>query len=79
MRYQPGDYIKVELEGEGEQPGEWVWVLVQSADDHLGMVFGLLDNQPISAQTQLRIGQSLAISYEKVRDHRKSRDFPRNH
>jgi hypothetical protein len=36
-------------------------------------VFGKLDSQPVVA-TDMRVGQELAVSYEKVRDHRRFTD-----
>src|SRR5579859_6159990 len=79
LKYESGDYVKVELESKDELPGEWVWLRVQSADDHRRVVFGSLDNQPIATLTELKLGQSLAVSYDKIRDHRKSSEFPKSH
>ena len=31
-QYEAGDYIKVEFEGEGGMPGEWMWVIVRGHD-----------------------------------------------
>ena len=42
-----------------------------------GSFFGQLDNEPI-ANTDLRLGQQLAVSYDKVRDHRASNDHSPN-
>jgi hypothetical protein len=78
MGYLPGDYVKVELEGEGELPGEWVWVRVQSHDEKRKIVFGILDNQPISDLKHLKVGQLLAINCDKIRDHRKPTEFSKN-
>lgn len=46
------------------------WLLVDYSDDEQGLVFGELDSEPIVA-IGMRRGQELAVSYDKVRDHRK--------
>jgi len=38
-QYESGDYIKVEFEGEGGMPGEWMWVIVQTRDDKKRLVY----------------------------------------
>ena len=69
--YQPGDHIKVEFEAENGMPGEWMWVIVQSRDDKKRIVYGTLDNEPVNEYGgKLRLGSELAISYEKVREHK---------
>jgi len=57
-KYEPGDYVKVEFEGEGGMPGEWMWVRVSRSDDEKRLVFGTLDNEPLGdygRQAQARI------------------------
>ncbi|MGD1082163.1 MAG: hypothetical protein ABR881_27920 [Candidatus Sulfotelmatobacter sp.] len=69
--YEPGDHIKVEFEGENGMPGEWMWVAVQSRDDKKRIVYGTLDNEPVNEYGgKLRLGSELAISYDKVREHK---------
>jgi len=46
-----------------------MWMLVESSDDEGRLVFGRLDNEPI-ATPDLKLGQRLAVSYDKVRDHK---------
>jgi hypothetical protein len=46
---------------------------VESSDDEQEIVFGKLDSQPVVA-TDMRVGQELAVSYDKVRDHRRFTD-----
>jgi hypothetical protein len=76
--YEPGDHIKVEFEGENGMPGEWMWVMVQSRDDKKQIVYGTLDNEPVNEYGgKVRLGSELAISYEKVREHKKSNEFTR--
>lgn len=71
-KYAQGDYVKFEVVSEGSE-SEWMWLLVDSSDDEQEIVFGRLDSQPV-AVTDMRLGQELAVSYEKVRDHRRFTD-----
>ncbi len=66
----PSDEFKDEDTGDSE----WVWGVVDSCDDEEGVLFGRLDNEPM-AGTGLRLGGELAVSYEKVVEHRKASDF----
>ncbi len=71
-QYEPGDHIKVEFEGENGMPGEWMWVIVQSRDDKKRVVYGTLDNEPVNDYAEkVMLGSALAISCDKVRDHKK--------
>lgn len=70
--------MKVEFKGESGLPNEWMWVRVETADDGRKIVFGILDSQPISGASDLSVGQSLAVSYEKIREHRKPWEFTKN-
>jgi hypothetical protein len=71
-RYDYGDYIKVEFESaEQYLPGEWMWVRVHHCDEERQLVFGALDNEPIANSEDLRLGNELAISYGKVREHKR--------
>jgi hypothetical protein len=72
--YQPGDYVKVEFRDDSTGESEWMWVKVEHADDEKEVVFGQLDNEPI-LNKGLRRGMELAVSYEKIREHKKSVDF----
>jgi len=42
--------------------------------DREGVLFGRLDNQPVVG-TGLHVGDELAVSYGKVVEHRKAKDF----
>jgi hypothetical protein len=75
-KYRTGDHIKFEISGERPGGSEWMWLLVDHCDDEQEIVFGKLDSEPIVA-TDLTVGQELAISYEKVRDHRRFPDRPK--
>jgi hypothetical protein len=70
-KYEKGDHVKIELADETiAGVGEWMWMLVESSDDEQQLVFGSLDNEPI-ANPDMKLGQQLAVSYDKVRDHRR--------
>ena len=75
-KYESGDYVKVEFSLEETGESEYMWVHVQSSDDDEGVVFGRLDNEPL-VNTDMKLGQELAIRYDLVREHRKSEDFDR--
>jgi hypothetical protein len=72
-KYQRGDHVKFEVADDHSGESEWIWPLVDNSDDERQLVFGKLDSQPIVA-TDMHLGQELAISYEKVRDHRRFAD-----
>jgi uncharacterized protein YegJ (DUF2314 family) len=72
--YQRGDYVKVEVVNERTGETEWLWVLVDHWDEANHIVFGRLDNIPV-VNTDLKLGQELAISYENIREHKKESDF----
>lgn len=40
------------------------------SDDQNQLVFGRLDNEPL-ANPDMKLGQRLAVSYDKVREHRR--------
>jgi hypothetical protein len=74
--YERGDYIKVEFPDKTTGVGEWIWVRVDSCDDANRLVFGKLDNGPLNDYgNQLRLGSELAISFDRIREHRKAVDF----
>ncbi len=51
-----------------------MWVLKDSFDDEEGLLFGRLDNEPLLG-TGLRVGDELAVSYERVVEHSKASVF----
>jgi len=73
-KFRKGDYVKVEVRDEASGHSEWMWVLVDHSDDEGKLVFGKLDNQPV-VNTDMRLGMELAISYDKIRDHRAADSF----
>ncbi len=72
--YKPGDYIKVEFKDKDDPIGEWMWVIVDHADDDERIVYGRLDNRSITDDC-LTPGTQLAISYERIREHAKPHSF----
>jgi hypothetical protein len=75
-KYERGDYVKVEFEGEAGMPGEWMWVRVHHSDDEKKLVFGTLDNAPVNDyHGKVELGSQLAVSYSKIREHKKPIDF----
>jgi hypothetical protein len=68
-QYHAGDYVKVEFVDDSTGESEWMWVLVESSDDDARILFGRLDNDPVVSR-KLKREQKLAISYDKVREHR---------
>lgn len=78
-KYQTGDYVKVEFEGEAGLPSEWMWVRVRHSDDEKQLIVGTLDNQPVNDyQGKISLGSELAISYSKIKEHRKPAEFKQN-
>ena len=75
-RYEPGDYVKIEFKDTDDPIGEWIWVKVESCDDRKRLVFGTLDNEPVGDYGgKIGLGSRLAISYDKIREHRKPSEF----
>jgi uncharacterized protein YegJ (DUF2314 family) len=72
--YQSGDYVKVEFKEDSTGESEWMWVRIDHADDDERIVFGQLDNEPVVSKG-LRRGMELAVSYDNIREHKKSSDF----
>jgi len=68
--YECGDDVKGEFADGNAAESEWMWVRVEWSDDDTRLVFGRLDTQPV-VQNGLKLGQQVAISYDKVREHRK--------
>jgi len=72
--YQPGDYVKVEFKEDSTGESEWMWVRIDHAEDSERIVFGQLDNEPV-VNKGLHRGMELAVSYDNIREHKKSSDF----
>lgn len=74
--YEKGDYVKVEFADEETSVGEWMWVRVDHCDDEKQLVFGTLDNEPLDDyEGRIGLGSELAVSYSKIRDHKKPTEF----
>jgi hypothetical protein len=52
-----------------------MWLLVDDSDDDKQLVFGKLANEPI-ATLDMTLGQQLAVSYDKIREHRRFGENP---
>ena len=74
MPYEKGDYIKVEAVNQETGESERLWVEVDHCDEGKRIVFGRLDNMPV-LNTDMKLGQELAVSYDNIREHRKSASF----
>jgi hypothetical protein len=78
MSYDVGDYIKVEFKDETEPVGEWMWIRIESCDEKNRLVFGILDNEPLLEHApNAGLGTRLAISFDKIREHKKPWEFSR--
>ena len=74
--YERGDYIKAEFPDDVTGIGEWMWVRVHHCDDERQIVYGALDNMPLSDYgKKLKPGVELAISFAQIREHKKSSEF----
>lgn len=72
MTYESGDYVKVEFPDEATGVSEWMWVRVHHCDDEKQLVFGTLDNEPVSDYDgKLELGSELAVSFSQVREHKR--------
>jgi hypothetical protein len=71
MRYESGDHIKFEIRDDETGESEWMWLRLDYCDDASGLVFGWLDSQPVVFHSRLALGQHLAVSYDKIREHLK--------
>lgn len=67
-RYEKGEHVKIEVTDEVTGESEWIWLLIGNCDDDARIVCGRVDNEPI-VNTDMRLGQELAVSFDKVRDH----------
>jgi hypothetical protein len=75
-RYEKGDYIKVGFKNAEDPIGEWMWVRVESSDDNQHLVFGVLNNESVSDHSgRLHHGSQIAVSCDKIREHRKPTEF----
>lgn len=74
--YEYGDYVKVEFSDDTTGIGEWMWVRVHHSDDEKKLVFGSLDNEPVSDyEGKIELGSELVVSYSQIREHKKPTEF----
>lgn len=74
--YEPGDYVKAEFADEATGVGEWMWIRVLHCDNEKKLVFGKLDNEPLSDyRDRIELGSEVAVAYSKIREHRKPTEF----
>ena len=72
--YKRGDFVKIDVPDENTNVSEWMWLLVEESDDDRRIVIGNLDSEPI-ANTDMRLGMKLAVSYDRIKDHRTEASF----
>ena len=75
VTFASGDYVKFEIKNDATGESEWMWLKVDRCDDPNRLVFGWLDSEPVVFSSDLKLGQHMAVSYDNVRDHKKSSDF----
>ncbi len=75
VKLERGDYVKFEVKDDKTGEAEWMWLRIDYCDEPKRIVFGWLDTQPIVCTSELKFGQHLAVSYDNIREHRKSREF----
>jgi hypothetical protein len=73
---ETGDYVKVEFPDGATGIGEWMWMRVERCDRQRRLVFGTLDNEPLSDYgAKVELGSELAVSRSQIREHKKSPDL----
>ena len=72
MTFAAGDFVKFEIRNQETGESEWMWLQVDSCDEAKRLVFGRLDSNPVVFTPSPKLGQQLAISYDNIRDHKKS-------
>ena len=75
VNMEPGDYVKFELKDEKTGESEWMWLRIDYCDEPNRLAFGWLDSEPVVFPNDLKLGQHLAVSYDNIREHRKSNQF----
>jgi uncharacterized protein YegJ (DUF2314 family) len=73
--FESGDYVKFEIKDGETGAAEWMWLRADSVDESRRILYGWLDSQPVVFATTVKLGQRLAISYDNIREHRKSNEF----
>lgn len=75
VTFAAGDYVKFEMKDDATGESEWMWLRVDYCDDSNRVVFGCLDSEPVVFANDLKLGKQMAVSYDNVRDHKKSSEF----
>lgn len=76
--YEVGDFVKAEFMDERTLESEWMWILVDSCDDANRLLFGQLESAPLLEHGRnLGPGSRLAITFDKIREHKKPWEFRR--
>lgn len=75
VTFASGDYIKFEMKDDKTGDSEWMWLRIDYCDEINRVIFGWLDSQPVSFASHLKLGQHLAVSYDNIREHKKSAEF----
>jgi len=74
--YEAGDFVKVDFPDESTGIAEWMWMRVSHCDEEKQIVYGVLDNEPLNDYGRpIGPGSPLAVSYSRIREHRKPGDF----
>jgi hypothetical protein len=75
VKLEQGDYIKFEIKDDKSGEAEWMWLRIDYCDEPKRIVFGWLDSQPVVFPSDLKLGQHIAVSYDNIREHKKSHEF----
>jgi hypothetical protein len=56
-----------------------MWIRVLHCDNEKKLVFGKLDNEPLSDYgDRIELGSEVAVAYSKIREHRKPTEFTKH-
>jgi hypothetical protein len=75
VKLEQGDYVKFEIKDDKSGEAEWMWLRIDYCDEPKRVVFGWLDSQPVVFTSDLKLGQHVAVSYDNIREHKKSHEF----
>jgi hypothetical protein len=75
VKLEQGDYVKFEIKDDQSGEAEWMWLRIDYCDEPKRVVFGWLDSQPVVFTSDLKLGQHVAVSYDNIREHKKSHEF----
>jgi len=75
VKFEQGDYVKFEIKDDKSGEAEWMWLRIDYCDEPKRVIFGWLDSQPVVFTSDLKLGQHVAVSYDNIREHKKSHEF----